>query len=364
MARTKSGARIYFVRPVPKSSRDLRSRKHVPKQGSSEHCSKPMNPQSKSSLFRLPPEVRSLIFEFALTFYEKCSSRVCCEPLSLLQTRSLHHTSCTRSRGCSIALLRTCQLVYAETCCLAPAINVHVLSSWGMRYPCAKGHRDYFERMTPKQLEAVKTIQIVTSSQCLIAKDPDIHAVNGPLARLASLRYKYVGENIKSLRDLRCIDGPFPQELTLTLQHGGWRTWFTNRPSYDLAGWLENHHWRNVFGGLRKLRMELEIQEADRWRIDPLIERLKAYSFDIGDHQILRPQDSLSETVWTGKLFYVEVEGGPLVDHQVTLYTVTISWLYSESANQSETNQQFETYQAQAPLDVSPLGYITVRKDS
>ena len=92
-----------------------------------------INPQATSIFFRtergFPPEVRNLIFDFSLMSYEdQTRPREFADwgqSCSHWETLSGYHLTRARLFHIDTALLRTCRLMYQETCLVPAAINTH-----------------------------------------------------------------------------------------------------------------------------------------------------------------------------------------------------------------------------------------------
>ena len=160
--------------------------------------------------------------------------------------------------------------------------------------------------MTSIQLAAVQQIHIFAHRYRLIAQDPGRYLSFGAFAELGSLR----GEKGAKTGDREgtCgIGGPYPKTMTITIRNCDWR--FCNeagsarsarsdRSDFHLRTMLENRHWESVFGGLKELRIELEIYNQEREVLVPTINMLKEFDFDIGGGESLVAEETVEENVW------------------------------------------------------------------
>ena len=65
---------------------------------------------------------------------------------------------------------------------------------------------------------------------------------------------------------------------------------------------LGNRHWENVLGGLKELRVELEIEDKEKEVLVPLINKLKDFDFDIGGGESLIAEENVKENWWMGPI--------------------------------------------------------------
>ena len=105
----------------------------------------------------------------------------------------------------------------------------------------------------------------------------------------------------RSKKEGRCgIGGPYPKTMTITIRKGDWG--FRNQPRFDLDNMLSNRHWESVFGGLKELRIELEVEDKNKKCLLPVINKLKVSEFDIGKGEWLIPEEIVWENGWTGPI--------------------------------------------------------------
>lgn len=89
------------------------------------------------------------------------------------------------------------------------------------------------------------------------------------------------------------IGGPFPEEMRITIPHQGWKAiWFSRgHQRYELDHMMHGRCWRDVLGGVKILKMDLEIDEPDKELIVPLVEKLQGFVFDLGNGEELGVED-------------------------------------------------------------------------
>lgn len=295
------------------------------------------NPQSECPFFRsLPFELRTRIFEFALTSYEDVY-----KPRSITRNESCDHQNDYQMyrpghfchRRISTDLLRTCKLIYLETSLLPASINTHTLCyDWspGLSFPIPSVAKTYFKKMSAEQLQSVRHIQLFVASSRLRTKDPGRFRSETPFAELGYLR-EPLDTDAEPLSDggtpmevygrWDSLGGPYPKTLIMTIRHFDWRGSFSGY-GFDLGPMLENKHWENVFGGLNLLKMELEVQERHRPLLEPTVQRLLDFTFDIGQGKMLAASD-VQETTWTGLVDFGTWPAPEWEDAKISVTTIT-----------------------------------------
>jgi len=58
---------------------------------------------------------------------------------------------------------------------------------------------------------------------------------------------------------------------------------------------LDNRRWENVFGGLKALRIELEVKMKDRRDLKSVIKRLVDFEIDVGNGKVLVREGDVRE---------------------------------------------------------------------
>ena len=211
------------------------------------------------------------------------------------------------------------------------AINSHVLYYYPIYvlwFPLATIAPNYFRNMTDEQLAAVQHIHIFADYNRLNSKDPGTYLSHTAFAELGYLRDGSGPGRLKACPRRR--KGPFPKRFTITLRHMDWkisrfdpRLDPETRPYLCLENMLRNEHWENVFGGLKVLRMELEVEEVRKEDLVPLVKRLREYVFDIGKGEVLVAEEHVQESTWEGGRQELSMES-KWVD--ATFYVVAIVW--------------------------------------
>lgn len=305
MARTKAIA-PYWVQPgLPRRSPRSRKEEASDTEQTPEQTF-PTNPQSASPLFKVPREIRDYIFKLALTTYEDPSKPCNVEtqvPGCYQRSFPHHRPGHYHHLRTDTALLRTCRLVHNETALLAVSINTHTLCYPEIQiysFAMSTIATPYFTHMTSAQLTAVQHIHIFANRSRLRAEDTGRYINYSPFAELGCLRVtkeKKAGEG-----GYTCgIGGPYPKTITITIRNCDWSV--RNYTHFDLeANMLRNRHWENVLGGLKELRMELEVEDKEKEVLLPVINKLKEYQFNIGGEELLIAEEKVKENKWMGPI--------------------------------------------------------------
>ena len=315
----------FWVTPLPQSTLNrLRRSKRLRPARIKQQI--PINRQLKCPLFGIPAELRNMIFNLALTFYEDpARPRDQSDNYHEYRPGHFHHLRA------DTALIRTCQLIHAETHLSVAAINSHTLFYNYRR--AASAHistigRKYFSRLTAAQLVAVQSVHIFAHRNQLRAKDPGKYLSNTIFADYGCLRDTEGAITDRGGRVAAGIDGPYPKALTITIRHVDWFTEpYQALDSFDLEHMLANKHWENIFGGLECLRMELEVEEKKRDGLKPLLLRLNNYVFDIGHDQSLVAEQAVKERQWRGWIRRMsQLPGDDHIWEETVFNIVTITW--------------------------------------
>ncbi len=298
-----------------RSSRSQAQRRRYPERESAKPTPT-ADPQSKCPFFRtergLPREIRDIIFKLALISYED-SSRPRSVDTFKADAVGVHSHDYARyrpghlcTRRTDTALLQTCRAIYQETRLLPVAINVHPL--WYRHFRSSSHSRAtvasiYFKGMRPEQLAAVHHVQVFGEVSLLLAQEAEGQAqfvTHGILAELCMLRGRCSPEwkfDNSMWRDGRWC----PRMITITVRQMDWR----NEWEYEHSGldyMLQARHWEVVFGGLKVLKMELEVPKRKKAWVGTVVEKLVDFRFDIGDGEELVAEQKLEESTWTGPI--------------------------------------------------------------
>ena len=203
-------------------------------------------------------------------------------------------------RRIDTALLSTCRRIYRETRLLPVAINTHALwynvSCTGSYPPTTS--LDYFRPFTSEQLAAVQHVHIFADCSQLgalhLAKFFDCYI----FAELSDTRK---GRSYKSeRRPYMCVGlhGPYPQTLTITVRDIHRAPFWADINNLETEKMLDSEDCENVFRGLKILRIELEAIVAEKASLDPMVQRLNTYTFDIGNGEELVAEQNVSESTW------------------------------------------------------------------
>ena len=251
----------------------------------------------------LPFEIRTMIFEYVLASYEDYSRPRHSPPVvstqlspDKLYEEALNsgHLGLHYHRRVDTALLRTCQLIYRETHLMPIIKNTHALY-YGPMGVCSTSPgvaATYFQCMTTQQLAAVKNMQLFIGYDHFNAINPGWFLDSTCFADLGFVR------GTRRLNRTDILGGPYPQSLTLTVSYLD--LYIAGLP-IDFEQFLRNERWECVFGGLKRLKMELEVPVCRKERLigSKVLERLRDYVFDIGKGQVLQTNgNQLDERYW------------------------------------------------------------------
>ncbi|KAL9637262.1 MAG: hypothetical protein Q9164_002307 [Protoblastenia rupestris] len=330
MVRQKATAG-FWVTPSPQSTLDdkCRSRRSNRLRAARTKHQIPTNRQLKCPLFGIPAELRNMIFNLALTFYEDPA-----RPRDQSDNYHEYRPGHFHYLRADTALIRTCQLIHAETHLSVAATNLHTLFYNYRRAassPIGTIGRKYFSRLTAAQLVAVQSVHIFAHRDQLRARDPGTYFSNTAFADYGCLRHTKGAITQRGVHRgsvAAGIDGPYPKALTITIRHVDWFTGpYQVWDSLGLEHMLANKHWENIFGGLECLSMELEVEEKKRERLEPLLLRLKNFVFDIGHDQGLVAEHAVKERQWRGRIRRMpQVPGDDHIWEETVFNIVTITW--------------------------------------
>ena len=338
MWRTDYSRMYTYVEPQIRQEYDKCRRKSVRLQSQKEISPNPISaidPQSECLFFHsergLPHEIRIMIFTLALTRYEDPSRRL---------HRCSHHLKCRPPPYCSsridTALLLTCKAIYQEASLLAVAINAHVLRYGpfrGISKPAETAKR-YFRSMTPEQLAAVQHIHIFAAdSLSLDTRDPGQYLSHSFFAELGCMRSGTGSSRRNNVLPWQIVELR-PRNMTITFRGDGWDYWVGwGRNDCNLNKFLQNKHWENVLGGLKMLRMEVEVPDPKREGSGSVVETLTNFNFNIGKGEILVPEKDLEESRWTRR------STSPQIMYDSEFYLATVIWRVEKVGGGSSSGQ-------------------------
>ena len=288
-----------------------------------------VDPQTACPFFRtLPREIRDMIFPLVLTSYEDGSRPRDIEALKAnLPTDAEEYQKYRPGHFCFLrtdtALLRTCRAIYQETRYLPVAINTHTLWSamfYGY-FAIPDATVKYFKSMTSAQIANIQHLQVFAGPRALKSADRGKYIPKGVFAEIGSMRSGRFSTG-QRFKGLVC-----PKTITLTIRRLDWQDWDRSCDknfSYSLHGMLQNKHWANVFGGLKTLKMELEVEEKEKERLGPVVKALSNFIFEIGNGERLVAEQKIGEYTWTGPIM---VNNSAWLGWQdTTIYVASIIW--------------------------------------
>lgn len=280
-----------------------------------------INPQSSSTLFGLPGEIRKLIYDFALSEYPDLARPY--------RPDSFHYRpGYTHARRINTNLLLTCRRLYLKVGHLALSLNEHLIYQPINHGP--PGHKPYLlagaKRVKgpiakPKrgllrsaQRDAIRKVHIYCQ-QCWLedwnlnwskycfswSRSPALTVQNG--TETASHKSRH------------------PPALRITIRHSDWWYFLLGRSSplaldAKRAGrafpgiWVpedapfEPGSWGSLFvhlSGLQVFELELETLTEKKAELEAVVEKARGWRFALGDGSELRcRRDAISRTTWTG----------------------------------------------------------------
>ena len=153
--------------------------------------------------------------------------------------------------------------------------------------------------MTAAQVAAVQHIHIFAKRARLTAKDAGQYISHSAFAELGHMR-EISGRRVGEGKDANQSVAPHPKTMTITVRECDWT--FRQKTLFTLDNMMRNEHWENVLGGLKELRMELEVLYVDKEVLVPIIDKLKVFRFDIGGGEVLVAEKTVDEHRWVGPI--------------------------------------------------------------
>ena len=212
-------------------------------------------------------------------------------------------------RRTDTSLIRTCQLIYYETNLIPAACNIHTVFyrrfGTAIYRPLPIKAGTYFRPFTLAQLATVQHVHVYVGAAQLRARESGTYSIDSFFAEWAYmrasprndvLRYGLYGPLDTPKPQLA---GPHPKTLTITVRHTGWKSEIEDGNYHDLLDSIcGNRYWGNVFWGLRKLKMELEVEYQDKEELGPVLEQLHGFMWDIGSGERLVADGQIKERTW------------------------------------------------------------------
>ena len=259
-----------------------------------------VNPQSASPLYnRIPGEVRTLIFSFALTEYYDKSKPYDKDAYYYRPGYRYHRTICSN-------VLQTCRLVYHEAHFLAPLLNEHV--EWHDRAPPAVPRSG--PRRAPGRGRKL-------AGQSLGLRHPSMVTVHfftqqTWLESRLAWRSHYLNRHFDVTYNIKT--------LKITIRHSDWWWWESQEPlkldpkQQDTAS--ETHHSKpedefhpgawgqglKRISGLKNFELELETVEHKRPELDKIVSRAPGWRFPLEEgKEMVLDESKTRKTGWIGR---------------------------------------------------------------
>ncbi|KAK1221905.1 hypothetical protein PQX77_015285 [Marasmius sp. AFHP31] len=246
--------------------------------------------QNQSPLFSdIPPEIRTIIFRFALlAYYDKS------RPFEV--DAYYHRPDFLYDDKIDTTLLQTCRQVYLETYRLPIALNDHVFWRGPSRGPPSrfkKSPTDLFHSLLNEQAVSVNRVHLFTQ-----------------LFWLEGREFESLSQHPKFQ----------PRSLHITIRHSDWWFWENNNPLVLKTKWMSSlMHIR----GLEELVLEMETIDRDKgqvWTVefalltsisDPCLSKMYAIAervgklrVDLHDNKVLHPSEAPVRGQWMGPSAY------------------------------------------------------------
>ncbi|KAH0548110.1 hypothetical protein GP486_008160 [Trichoglossum hirsutum] len=305
---------------------------------------KSYDPQRSCPLFRLPPEIRARIYEFAFSEYDDLEN-----PYDR-QTHYYRPGYHYRHR-IDTALLMTCRLIYLEARLIPLYINEHVFflsngpplayinkrvrSNLGLMYLCQAfvfrtSPESYFAGLNEEQLDAVSHVHFFIPQRSLELED-----------------------EIESWASISNIPLMHLRKITITLRYADWRPgplgldprYGTTASRSTGRGW--GYYFRNI-KGLDEFVMELEAIEMMKGQLEDIVRRASEWQFTLADGRVL-VQERADTYTWMGPymliLHTLSLEAGPDTPGVLnlpgsTLYVTVLRWTAREAENDDGTGEK------------------------
>ncbi|KAJ6558098.1 hypothetical protein B0H19DRAFT_128661 [Mycena capillaripes] len=226
--------------------------------------------QLQSPLFAtLYPELRNIVFTFALTEYD--------DPDRPYSKHECYYRPGFEFAGrIDTSLLLTCRLVYLETHLAPVALNEHVFWMFPNRGPPGRSisnldHNMYFVRMTPQQRAAVGQVRFFTQL-CWLERRT---AQTWPM-------------------------GLAVRKLVITVRHADWWHWERSEPLRIDPPHEAWGKWVGTFPQLQELVLEFETIEAKREQLEERVRIALAWKFPLVDGSSLVHDKAPLKSMWVG----------------------------------------------------------------
>nr|GAT54813.1 predicted protein [Mycena chlorophos] len=227
--------------------------------------------QQQSPLFNtLYPELRNLVFTYALTEYDDDT-----RPRS---KHSRYYRPGQNFEGkISTSLLLTCRLVYIETHLAPPALNEHDFWIDRNRVKSHSGKFEryavYFGKMRPAQRAVVERMHIYADVAWLERR------------RLEGTRPgDVVDQSRQWMAHQQWPVGLVVARLTITIRHMDWRNWRNQELQLEVPraeeGWGS---WISGVPGIKQLVLELEATEGRKDELDKVARTAVSWKFPLVD---------------------------------------------------------------------------------
>ncbi|KAK6535622.1 hypothetical protein TWF694_002077 [Orbilia ellipsospora] len=230
-----------------------------------------ISPQPSSSLFRLPAEIRSQIYEEALTPTPDPSNPY---PTATCYTRP----ELPGPRTAAVALLRTCKAIYAETW------HLPFLTSELIFYLTDDSRR-------PPRAETFVGVQQILNKLAETDADTRVRKVRF-FAQLCNLE---PGAQLQRILNMRFFQ---PLEITVTVRHTDFWWWESDESLRVGGDWVAKCRFPD---SVRVINVEFESLERKKVQVDEICEQaVKWWEFIREDGTVLATRGEGEVVRWTG----------------------------------------------------------------
>ncbi|KAL4936962.1 hypothetical protein BDV06DRAFT_203911 [Aspergillus oleicola] len=296
--------------------------------------------QSSSPLFTtLPPELRSLIFTFALSPYEDKSKPYSKETYWTRPGYNAPHRTCT-------ALLRTCKAIYTETWFLPFALAEHTF------YLTNDDRAPVNSKTSTPLTQLARCLELLNMSHSAHAAERGEKPIEtGDIRIFAQLYMLQPG-----LRLQHVLNIPFlrPAEVRVTIRYTDFWFWEDNRKLEMGGKWVNDCVFPE---SVKRVIVDYEMIERRKEEVDIIVDQaVRKWVFSRRDDRVFTARkEDLSVSRWTGSSMFGgmrwvrdEVRPGEL-----DYYVLTATWKVNNEAD-SERQMTSPTWRKTVPSVAVP----------
>lgn len=234
--------------------------------------------QTESSLFTVPGEIRTLIYEHVFADYENLS-----DPYDM--DTCFRRPGCFAPRRSDTELLQTCQMAYQE--------------AWFMPWTSAQ-HTFYLAWSGRRPQSTTDKRQMAKACYLIHRLHPDIpqrRKETGNTQIFAQLCSIEGGNGLQQILDISHF---LPRSITITIRHTDIWSWESDSPIHLDGGWVDRARFPD---SVTELRYQLESLERRKAQVDHIMkeaERRWQFIRKDGIRLVASRDQPLEITKWTG----------------------------------------------------------------